>query len=63
MLLLHHKMRQDWAGNKRTQMRRFLRSLKLGTLTLGGFALIVLGAAGYATFAETTHSCVTENST
>lgn len=38
-------------------MRQVLNRLKLGTFTLAGFTLVVFGAAGYASFAETEHQC------
>ena len=41
-------------------MKYVLERLKLGTFMLSGLALIVLGAAGYATFAEVTHACPTD---
>lgn len=41
-------------------MRHVLERLKLGTFMLSGLALIILGAAGYATFVEAADGCLQE---
>lgn len=38
-------------------VRQFFERLRLGTLVLGGFIMMIFGAAGYATFAEGDHEC------
>lgn len=38
-------------------MRQLLKNLRVGTLLAGSFALMVFGAAGYASFTETDKLC------
>jgi len=38
-------------------VRGFFDRLRLGTLFLGGFTMMIFGAAGYATFAENHDDC------